>query len=251
MRRALTPLPRYLATSSVAKYRTFLWCDARDLPSGRLVVVASDQDWMYGVLNSRIHVVWAAANSSTHGKGNDLTYTSTTCFEPFPFPQWTPATQQGVAEAAQFLEKARAGLKAQGLTITEMYNALGEVTGTASPAYTLKLAHNRLDQAVAAAYGWAWPLTEEELQGRLLELNRARQRGTELPSPPEGSEAFTATQERLLTQVTAVLGDGTAAWFQKPNRHLKEHPPQHYFDDPQLIHELEAYVNSLLNGNFA
>lgn len=28
-----------------------------------------------------------------------------------------------------------------------------------------------LDQAVAAAYGWAWPLEEEELLARLLALN--------------------------------------------------------------------------------
>lgn len=174
MREALAPLPRYLATSIVAKHRTFLWCDAKDLPSGRLVVVASDQDWMYGVLNSQIHVVWAAANSSTHGKGNDLTYTSTTCFEPFPFPQWTPGTQEAVAEAARFVEKVRAGLKDQGMTITEMYNALAEVTGTDSPAYTLKLAHDRLDGAVAAAYGWEWRLEEGEVLARLLALNLQR-----------------------------------------------------------------------------
>ena len=177
MRRALAPLPRYLATSIVAKYRTFVWCDARDLPSGRLVVVASDADWMHGVLNSRIHTLWAAANSSTHGKANDLTYTSTTCFEPFPFPIWTDETQEAVAQASRFLEQARDALRAQGLTITGMYNALAEVTGTDSPAYTLKLAHGRLDQAVAAAYGWEWPLPEDEVLGRLLALNLERALG--------------------------------------------------------------------------
>ena len=173
MRRALAPLPRYLATSIVAKYRTFLWCEARDLPSGRLVVVASDQDWMCGMLNSRIHVLWAQYSGSTHE--DRPVYTSMTCFEPFPFPEWTPETQQAVTEAAQFLEKVRAGLKAHGMTVTEMYNALAEITGTDSPAYTLKLAHDRLDQAVATAYGWAWPLTEEGLLANLLELNVKRQ----------------------------------------------------------------------------
>ena len=61
------------------------------------------------------------------------------------------------------------------MTVTEMYNALAEITGTDSPAYTLKLAHDRLDQAVATAYGWAWPLTEEGLLANLLELNVKRQ----------------------------------------------------------------------------
>lgn len=179
MRRALAPLPRYLATSIVAKHRAFVWCEARDLPSGRLVVVANDQDWMYGVLNSRVHVLWANANSSTHGKGNDLTYTSTTCFETFPFPEWTPATQASVAEAARFLETARTAMKAQGYTLTGMLNALSEVQDSSAPTYTLKLAQERLDGAVAAAYGWEWPLTGAEVLTRLLALNGTRMKTRE------------------------------------------------------------------------
>jgi hypothetical protein len=171
MRRALAPLPRYLATSIVAKHRAFVWCEARDLPSGRLVVVASDQDWMNGVLNSRVHLIWADENSSTHGKGNDLTYTSTTCFETFPFPAWTSETQEPVAVAARFLDAARGAMRAQGYTLTGMYNALAEVQGSTSPAYTLRLAHERLDAAVAAAYSWTWPLSKEEVLARLLQLN--------------------------------------------------------------------------------
>ncbi|BDP41033.1 hypothetical protein DAETH_10020 [Deinococcus aetherius] len=174
MRRALAPLSRYLATSIVAKHRAFVWCEARDLPSGRLVVVASNQDWMYGVLNSRVHVLWANANSSTHGKGNDLTYTSTTCFETFPLPEWTPTAQTCVAEAARFLETARTAMKAQGHTLTGMLNALSEVQDSTSPAYTLKLAQERLDEAMATAYDWEWPLPEAEVLARLLALNGER-----------------------------------------------------------------------------
>jgi N-6 DNA Methylase len=171
MRRALAPFPRYLATSIVAKHRAFVWCGARDLPSGRLVVVASDQDWMYGLLNSAAHVTWAARAGSTHGKGNDLTYTSTTCFETFPFPQWTADTQARAAEAAHFLAQAREAMHVQGYTLTGMYNALAQVMDSSALAYTLQLAHARLDQTVAAAYGWSWPLEEDDLLTRLLNLN--------------------------------------------------------------------------------
>lgn len=172
MRRALAPLPRYLGTSIVAKHRAFVWCEARDLPSGRLVVVASDQDWMHGLLNSRVHVLWAQKAGSTHE--DRPVYTSTTCFETFPFPVWMPASQEAVAAAGRFMETARDGMRAQGYTLTGMYNALGAVEGTTSPAYTLKLAHERLDQAVAAAYGWEWPLSEDEVLARLLALNLER-----------------------------------------------------------------------------
>lgn len=173
MRHALAPLPRYLATSIVAKHRAFVWCEARDLPSGRLVVVASDQDWMHGVLNSRLHVTWAKRTGSTHE--DRPVYTSSTCFDTFPFPAWTPQTQDRVAEAARFLETARTALKAQGYTLTGMMNVLSDGRGTASPAYTLRLAHERLDEAVAAAYGWGWPLTDDEILTCLLALNQKRQ----------------------------------------------------------------------------
>jgi len=36
---------------------------------------------------------------------------------------------------------------------------------------TLADAHDTLGQAVAAAYGWAWPLPEDEVLSRLLALN--------------------------------------------------------------------------------
>ena len=39
---------------------------------------------------------------------------------------------------------------------------------------TLADAHEMLDQAVAAAYGWAWPLSEDEVLARLLALNLER-----------------------------------------------------------------------------
>ncbi|UQN08235.1 hypothetical protein [Deinococcus sp. QL22] len=38
----------------------------------------------------------------------------------------------------------------------------------------LVTAHTHLDHAVAAAYGWEWPLTEDEVLARLLALNLER-----------------------------------------------------------------------------
>jgi hypothetical protein len=50
-------------------------------------------------------------------------------------------------------------------TLTNLYNA--------SPAW-LKHAHRELDEAVAAAYGWVWPMTDDEILDRLLSLNQLR-----------------------------------------------------------------------------
>lgn len=50
-------------------------------------------------------------------------------------------------------------------TLTNLYNT--------RPAWLDKL-HVELDKAVHAAYGWPYPLTEDEILERLLRLNRER-----------------------------------------------------------------------------
>ncbi len=50
-------------------------------------------------------------------------------------------------------------------TLTNLYNA--------RPAWLANL-HADLDAAVAAAYGWPWPLSDDEILRRLFELNQAR-----------------------------------------------------------------------------
>ena len=55
MWRALTGLPRYIATPQVAKHRLFVWCDVRVCPDKQLVVIARDDDTTFGILHSRFH----------------------------------------------------------------------------------------------------------------------------------------------------------------------------------------------------
>ena len=92
LRSALTALPRYIATTRVAKHRHFSFLDASVLPDTRLNIVARADDTTFGILSSRIHEVWSLAQASMHGVGNDPTYNAKSCFETFPFPAGlTPA----------------------------------------------------------------------------------------------------------------------------------------------------------------
>lgn len=160
------------------KHRAFDWIPADALPGDALTVVVAEDDYTFGILNSSLHVWWATRLGTSLGVGNDSRYTPTTSFETFPFPQPTEAQRLKIEEAARYLEQARSYLRGAGLGLTAMYNALatyretGEeaITGTA----TLGDAHDMLDQAVAAAYSWEWPLAEEDVLARLLELNRER-----------------------------------------------------------------------------
>ena len=53
-------------------------------------------------------------------------------------------------------------------TLTNLYNE--------RPTW-LQLAHEKLDRAVMAAYGWAYGISDEEILERLLALNLERARG--------------------------------------------------------------------------
>ena len=79
-----------------------------------------------------------------------------------------------VSSAAQALDRLRTGwLNPDGMndgelakrTLTNLYNQ--------RPTW-LDQAHLRLDQAVYAVYGWEYPLPDDEVLSRLLELNLTR-----------------------------------------------------------------------------
>ena len=84
MRRALNGLSHYITTPTVAKYRLFVWCDARICPDHQLIVIARDDDTTFGILHSRFHEVWSLRlGTSLEDRPR---YTPTTTFETFPFP---------------------------------------------------------------------------------------------------------------------------------------------------------------------
>jgi len=106
-------------------------------------------------------------------------YTPRTTFETFPFPHPTSVQTESIAAIAQTLDTLRrgwldpAGSKPAELkdrTLTNLYNQ--------APTW-LTQAHERLDRAVFAAYGWPYPLDDQEILSRLLQLNgeRAAQSG--------------------------------------------------------------------------
>lgn len=176
MRAAIAGLKgRFLGTSEVSKHRTFVWVDSSVVPSKTLTVIAADDDFTYGVLNSRVHTLWAdRMGTSLESRSR---YTPKTTFDTFPFP--LSSESSAITRAAVYLEQARTYLRdVQELTLTASYNALNSYRATGTEALvgiaTLADAHAQLDLAVAAAYGWDWPLSDDEILARLLALNLER-----------------------------------------------------------------------------
>ena len=196
---------RYIATCLVSKHRFFVFLDRAVVPENVVITVARADAVTFGILSSRMHELWALR------KGTSLEdrprYTPTTTFETFPFPlgvtpnlppkDFSNPQARVVVETAKTLNElrenwlnppewtdrvpevvpgyperiiAKAGYEAElkKRTLTNLYNQ--------RPAW-LENAHRRLDEAVAAAYGWddyAPDMSDEEILSRLLALNLSR-----------------------------------------------------------------------------
>jgi hypothetical protein len=180
LRAAIPGLRRCLVTPEVAKHRIFIWMDTAVVPDHKLHVFARDDDYFFGVLQSRVHEVWSLAMCSWMGVGNDPSYSSTRTFETFPLP-WSLGTEplidpcyQAIAVAAHKLNVLREAWlnppdcsqeSLRERTMTNLYNG--------RPAW-LANAHAELDRAVLAAYGWPDEISDDEILERLLALNRQR-----------------------------------------------------------------------------
>lgn len=170
MRSALNGLTRFLVTPCVSKHRIFAWLKGDVLPDHALIVFANSEDSWFGILQSRIHDMWALAMCSFLGVGNDARYTPNSTFETFPLPQgFRTSPPHPIAQAGKALHEAReAWLNPPGAsqehlnsrTLTTLYNSRERGQET-----WLNNLHRDLDVAVLQAYGWgdlAAPLFSEE-----------------------------------------------------------------------------------------
>ena len=181
MRKALEGLPRYIATSQTSQHRMFKYIDGDVLPDSTVIAFARDDDYFFGVLQSRIHMLWAeGVGSQLREAESGLRYTPTTCFETFPFPRPDDELREAVAIVASELnllrenwlnptdmlgQPALSESQRRRRTLTRLYND--------NPTW-LRNAHAKLDAAVTDAYGWPHDLTDEEILDRLLALNLER-----------------------------------------------------------------------------
>lgn len=168
MRRSLHGLDRFLVTPRIAKHRLFCWLDKSVLPDSALIVFATDRDADLGLLQSRIHEIWALAMCSS--LEDRPRYTPNTTFETFPFPDcFKSDPPQAIVDAAKTLDSRRsAWLNPEGAsvdalkerTLTNLYNRR-----ESGEEVWLNNLHRDLDRAVLDAYGWsdlAEPLFEAE-----------------------------------------------------------------------------------------
>ncbi len=141
LRTGLARLERYLATPLALKTPAWSWIDSDVLPDDTLLAVARDDDLAHGLLGSQAFQSWWT-RYAPHLSPEEIV-------ETFPFP-WPPATLFSALTREQ--EEHR-------MAITRAARGTDQ---------------ERIDSAVAAAYGWTGGLTANETLAQLGELNRRR-----------------------------------------------------------------------------
>jgi hypothetical protein len=156
-----------------------------------VIGIASDDTWILGVLSSRLHTIWALRSGGWLGVGNDPRYSKSKVFDPFPFPDANNIQKQTIRVIAEELDAHRKHVLAEHpkLTLTGLYNILEKLRAGVKPddldeadrrifdngfVLIMKELHDRLDVAVAKAYGWPADLSDDEVLGKLVALNRER-----------------------------------------------------------------------------
>jgi hypothetical protein len=213
-------------------------------------VIALDDAYYLGILSSRIHVVFSIRKGARLGVGNDPRYQAD-CFFAFPFPDATEEHKHTIRNLAEELDGLRKRvLQEHGfLTMTELYNVRAKLKAgiqldenemiihEAGCVGVIHELHNRIDAAVADAYGWPVDLTDEEVLARLVALNKERaeeeRRGKIRWLRPEFQVARSKVRQAEEEQVEADL---EAPETQAPS--LPE-------DDAELLAILRAKMRSL------
>ncbi len=163
--KAIAVLPRYLACSRVTSRPILFFVDSGVKPGDALQVFAFDDDYSFGVLQSKVHMEWFMSKRSN--MKSDPRYSSNNVFGTFPWPQDPTAAQvNAVVEASRKLQAVRSTALATAKGgLRALYDTL-----TLPGKNPLREAHAALDKAVLAAYGFG---ANKDVVAQVLALNAA------------------------------------------------------------------------------
>ncbi|MEZ0372717.1 MAG: DNA methyltransferase [Candidatus Sericytochromatia bacterium] len=145
-----------------SKYSTFNFVPGNYVYAAPEVVIASSEYALFAVLQSSQHDLWAVHQGSS--LETRLRYTTTDCFETFPFPDGLMSAPGAMIETVspKYLEdigeryyqyRKQIMLRSQ-LGLTKTYNCFHDPDDQSLEIGELCRLHVEMDQAVAAAYGW-------------------------------------------------------------------------------------------------
>jgi len=178
---AIAPLNRVLVYgTSASKYLLFCFSSKNMVFSHVVGVILHDKDWLFSILSSNFHSIWAWKYSSTMGSAG-LRYTPSDSFETFPFPIGLEPNNQNPSNICmakldtlgEQLEISRKEIMIRlNIGLTKLYNLYHAKELTAQTIMSasncdkpnadwavesiikLRNLQKEIDETVLAAYGW-------------------------------------------------------------------------------------------------
>ena len=143
-----------LVVARVSKTLAFALVDSKSVFSDQVVVFGLDSTAYFALLQSNIHGVFAWQFSSK--LKNDLRYSLTDAFEPFPMPDASKLTLDSrLASIGLSYHTLRAELmRDEGIGLTKLYRRFHDSTDSDLRLVGLRDLHRQMDVDVAHAYGW-------------------------------------------------------------------------------------------------
>jgi hypothetical protein len=233
-------LTRFVATVETTKHRLFIFVSGNELLEHGVIGFGLEDGWHLGVLSSRIHICWTLANGGT--LEDRPRYNKDVCFDPFPFPDANEIQKQAIRALAEELDAHRKKVLGDhpNLTMTGLYNVLEELRAGTKPddldeahrrifddglVLIVKELHDRLDVAVADAYGWRADISDDDILSKLVALNKERaeeeKRGLvrwlrpnyQIPRLAKGGDKQAASEEGAQVAAELVAAVEQKPWF--------------------------------------
>jgi hypothetical protein len=213
---------RILAFAQVSRHLSVAFVPPGAVLADTLIVALFASYAGFATLQARIHEAWARFFGSS--MKDDPRYTTTDCFETFPFPSGilpsslVPAPPALESAGELYYDHRAALMVANNEGLTKTYNRFHDPDERSPGILQLRDLHAAMDRAVLDAYGWADILpvydfrpqldesirytwaeeTRDDVLARLLELNRtmAAQEAAEAAAQSEEKKAAKKTPAR-------------------------------------------------------
>ena len=144
-----------VVSSGRREYIPIDFLDSETIPGNQLLIIPDGNLELFGILVSRIHMVWTKTVGSF--LGTSYSYSAQVVYNNFPFPKFDPR----IESTAQKILDARSN---------HPNSSLAELYDPNLMPIDLRKAHDENDRAVLDAYGFSKNISESEIVSRLFEM---------------------------------------------------------------------------------
>lgn len=184
LREAVKDLEQVIIRSVVSELHMLVFAPKDYVFANTVVVFAFEDYYNYAILQSSLHEIWLRRNAST--MRTDIRYTSSDCFETFPFAQSpSAAAVSQVKQAGQsFYEYRQEVLRDRQLGLTKLYNLFNAPSCEENDIIKMRELYTAMNEAALACYGWV----DIDLQHEFYSTDRKKIRF--MPAPEAQREIF-------------------------------------------------------------